>query len=96
MGVSIRQVREVIRWVCASPTQEQTFRELANFKRVESKKKFSLDVPTRWNSTYIMLDTALRAFDVVVNMDPTFKYKDVVLGPPTGIIGTKSRIPPII
>ncbi|CAN1221315.1 Zinc finger BED domain-containing protein RICESLEEPER 2 [Linum grandiflorum] len=93
MGLSVRRVREAIRWVCGSPAREQYFRELADFKRIESKKNFSLDVPTRWNSTYIMLDTALifeRAFKVVCNLDPTFsadlktkKWKSVVLGPPT-------------
>ncbi|CAN0914821.1 Zinc finger BED domain-containing protein RICESLEEPER 2 [Linum grandiflorum] len=93
MGLSIRRVREAIRWVCGSPSREQYFRELADFKRIESKKKLSLDVPTRWNSTFIMLDTALifeRAFEAVCNLDPTFsadlktkKWKNVVLGPPT-------------
>ena len=34
------------------------FREFADLIGVETKCSLSLDVPTRWNSTYVMLKTA--------------------------------------
>ncbi|CAN0898810.1 Zinc finger BED domain-containing protein RICESLEEPER 2 [Linum grandiflorum] len=93
MGISVRRVREAVRWVCASPAREQNFKEIADFKKIESNKKLCLDVPTRWNSTYILLETAViyqKAFFALDLMDHTFgtdleqkKYKDVILGSPT-------------
>ena len=36
---------------------------------IESKCLLSLDVPTRWNSTYLMLDTAEKFEKVFLRMD---------------------------
>ena len=36
---------------------------------MESKSLLSLDVPTRWNSTYIMLETAEKFEKVFLRMD---------------------------
>ncbi|KAF7831984.1 zinc finger BED domain-containing protein RICESLEEPER 2-like [Senna tora] len=66
VDISIARIRAACKFVKSSPSR------LANFKRcvcecnIESKLMVTLDVPTRWNSTYTMLDTAEKfekAFD---------------------------------
>ncbi|CAN1249323.1 Zinc finger BED domain-containing protein RICESLEEPER 2 [Linum perenne] len=93
MGLSVRRVREAVRWVVASPSREQSFQKIVDFKELESSRKLCLDVPTRWNSTFLMLDVAAlyeSAFKLYEQEEPTFKtdleakrYKDEVLGPPS-------------
>ena len=51
-------MREAVRYVKSSPNTNQTFRSIMERLGIESKCLPSLDVPTRWNSTYLMLDTA--------------------------------------
>ncbi|XP_055962336.1 zinc finger BED domain-containing protein RICESLEEPER 2-like [Mercurialis annua] len=41
-----------------SPSRLKKFKDLAADAKLGTKKSLCLDVPTRWNSTYLMLDTA--------------------------------------
>ncbi|XP_019153569.1 PREDICTED: zinc finger BED domain-containing protein RICESLEEPER 2-like [Ipomoea nil] len=69
-GPSVKKVRDVVRWVRSSPARLKKFREIAVLNGVEAKCALQLDVPTRWNSTYMMLNTALqyqRAFEAYEN-----------------------------
>ncbi|XP_019151895.1 PREDICTED: zinc finger BED domain-containing protein RICESLEEPER 2-like [Ipomoea nil] len=69
-GPSVKKVRDVVRWVRSSPARLKKFGELAVLNGVEAKCALQLDVPTRWNSTYMMLNTALqyqRAFEAYEN-----------------------------
>ena len=61
---SITKVRESVRYVKSSPNMNQTFMGFMERLGIESKSRLCLDVPTRWNSTYLMLETAknLRKF----------------------------------
>ncbi|XP_024972668.1 zinc finger BED domain-containing protein RICESLEEPER 2-like [Cynara cardunculus var. scolymus] len=54
-----KKIRDCIRWVRGSPSRLKKFRELAELLEVEEKSSLCLDVPTRWNSTYMMLQTAI-------------------------------------
>ena len=58
IDTSIARVREAVRYVKSSLNRNQTFRSIMERLGIESKCLLSLDVPTRWNSTYFMLDTA--------------------------------------
>ena len=58
VNVSVKKVREPIRYIRNSPARWKKFKEISELIGVESKCSLSLDVPTRWNSTYIMLKTA--------------------------------------
>ena len=58
IDASIAKVCEAVRYVKSSPNRSQTFRSFMERVGMESKSLLSLDVPTRWNSTYIMLETA--------------------------------------
>ena len=40
-----------------SPARLNKFREVADLLGIKNKSALSLDVPTRWNSTYTMLKT---------------------------------------
>ena len=50
----------------ASPARFEKFQECVENEKIIAKYLLSLNVPTRWNSTYLMLDCALKfvkAFD---------------------------------
>ncbi|XP_019172864.1 PREDICTED: zinc finger BED domain-containing protein RICESLEEPER 2-like [Ipomoea nil] len=69
-GPSVKKVRDVVRWVRSSPARLKKFREIAVLNGVEAKCALQLDVPTRWNSTYMILNTALqyqKAFEAYEN-----------------------------
>ncbi|XP_031131843.1 zinc finger BED domain-containing protein RICESLEEPER 2-like [Ipomoea triloba] len=73
---SVKKVRDCVRYMRNSPARLQKFRELADLIGVEAKNSLVLDVPTRWNSTYLMLHTALlyqKVFEVYEDHDPSFK-----------------------
>ena len=55
---SVKKVREYVRYIRNSPARLRKFREVANLVGIDSKACLSLDVPTRWNSTYLILKTA--------------------------------------
>ncbi|KAL2901582.1 Zinc finger BED domain-containing protein RICESLEEPER 2 [Bienertia sinuspersici] len=63
---SISRIRNAVRFVRASPARMQKFNNCVKQEQIESKRHLCLDVETRWNSTYLMLECALiyrRAFD---------------------------------
>ena len=55
VSVSVTKVRESVRYIRNSPTRLRKFKELTNLVGVDSKASLCLDVPTRCNSTYVML-----------------------------------------
>ncbi|CAN0908587.1 Putative AC transposase [Linum grandiflorum] len=57
-GVSVKRVREAVKWMKSSPARFEKFKKCISFKGIESKKLVFLDVATRWNSTYLMLEAA--------------------------------------
>ena len=59
-GVCIDRVRNAVKYVKNSPARILRFKDLVQKANIESKSSLSFDVPTRWNSTYTMLDTALK------------------------------------
>ncbi|CAN0866400.1 Zinc finger BED domain-containing protein RICESLEEPER 2 [Linum grandiflorum] len=74
--VSIRRVRACVKWVTSSPAREESFQIAVNAKQIQSKKKMCMDVPTRWNSTYLMLQSAIpyeTAIDFFPRINPTYE-----------------------
>uniref|UniRef100_A0A803KY69 Zinc finger BED domain-containing protein RICESLEEPER 2-like n=1 Tax=Chenopodium quinoa TaxID=63459 RepID=A0A803KY69_CHEQI len=59
-GVCIDRVRNAVKYVKNSPARILRFKDLVQKANIDSKSSLSFDVPTRWNSTYIMLETALK------------------------------------
>ncbi|XP_019161967.1 PREDICTED: zinc finger BED domain-containing protein RICESLEEPER 2-like [Ipomoea nil] len=74
--IVVKRVREVVRYVRSSPSRLKKFRDLAEYSGIEQKTSLCLDVPTRWNSTYLMLQSALiyqKVFDDYEYSDNSFK-----------------------
>ncbi|XP_042396475.1 zinc finger BED domain-containing protein RICESLEEPER 2-like [Zingiber officinale] len=73
---SVMNVRNAIKYVKQSSSRLSKFKECVEIEKIESKNSLCLDVPTRWNSTFLMLNTAQkfeRAFDRFDEQDPCFK-----------------------
>ncbi|XP_069153735.1 zinc finger BED domain-containing protein RICESLEEPER 2-like [Solanum lycopersicum] len=58
IGPSIKKVRQMVKYVRSSSSRARNFLKSVEMQKIECDKMLSLDVPTRWNSTYLMLDTA--------------------------------------
>ncbi|XP_055961910.1 zinc finger BED domain-containing protein RICESLEEPER 2-like [Mercurialis annua] len=58
MSSSVKKVRDCVRYIRNSPSRLKKFKDLIADAKLGTKKSLCLDVATRWNSTYLMLDTA--------------------------------------
>ncbi|KAF7812886.1 zinc finger BED domain-containing protein RICESLEEPER 2-like [Senna tora] len=57
---SILKIRNAVRYVRSSPSRLQKFKTCAEAEKIECKSLVSLYVCTRWNSTYLMLESSLK------------------------------------
>ncbi|XP_024019188.1 zinc finger BED domain-containing protein RICESLEEPER 2-like [Morus notabilis] len=57
---SIAVVRNAVRYVRSSLARLLKFKSCVEREKIEYKGLVCLDVPTRWNSTYMMLDAAIK------------------------------------
>ncbi|KAG6430044.1 hypothetical protein SASPL_108103 [Salvia splendens] len=78
IGTSVRRVREAVKWLTSSPKRILQWAKVVNIlaDRIDCKKALCLDVPTRWNSTYLMLQSAIpyeEAFQLYSQMYPSYK-----------------------
>ena len=74
---SIQSIRNAVRYVRSSPARLNKFKECVNEEEISYQGLLCLDVPTRWNSTYLMLDTAIKfakAFDKMTEYANYLKY----------------------
>ncbi|XP_061358176.1 zinc finger BED domain-containing protein RICESLEEPER 2-like [Gastrolobium bilobum] len=60
LHASITKIRNAVRFVRASPSRMDRFKTCIKDCRIQEGGIVQLDVPTRWNSTYIMLESALK------------------------------------
>ncbi|KAL6530013.1 hypothetical protein OROMI_028658 [Orobanche minor] len=76
MKVGLEKIRDSVAYWTATPKREEKFEETARQLRNISTKKLGLDCATRWNSTYLMLETALLYKDVFTRLgqrEPQYK-----------------------
>ncbi|KAJ9538744.1 LOW QUALITY PROTEIN: hypothetical protein OSB04_031477 [Centaurea solstitialis] len=69
--LSVTKLRDIVRWVRGSPA-----REICDWLDIQEKCSLCLDVPTRWNSTYMMLQNAITyqsAFESYPDRDTSYK-----------------------
>lgn len=63
---SISKIRNAVRYVRSSPARYSSFKDSVERVEIKCKQKPCLDVDTRWNSTFLMLEMAVKfqdAFD---------------------------------
>ncbi|XP_059453467.1 zinc finger BED domain-containing protein RICESLEEPER 2-like [Corylus avellana] len=86
---SIERVRNVVRYVKSSPKRLERFKSCADRQKVVCQASLVLDVPTRWNSTYSMLEVAekyRRAFELLQEEDgPLMRYLNRTVGGRKGL-----------
>ena len=72
----VYKIRESIKYVRGSQIRKQKFLECVKMIFMDSKRGLRQDMPTRWNSTYLMLESALfyrRAFCHLELSDSNYK-----------------------
>ena len=72
---SVVKIRNAVRYVRSSPSRLQTFKNCVEREKIPSKSLVCLDLPTRWNSTYMMLEAAVKfqnAFERLQEEDSQF------------------------
>ena len=75
VNTSILKVRNAVKYVKSSPSRLDKFKSCVERQKIGEKGLLCLDVPTRWNSTYLMLKVAEQyqgAFDLLQEDDGQF------------------------
>ena len=76
IDVVVQKIRESIKYVRGSQGRKKSFYESVKQMDLDGKKGLRQDVPTRWNSTFLMLQSALyywRAFQHLELTNYNFK-----------------------
>ncbi|KAA8523504.1 hypothetical protein F0562_009927 [Nyssa sinensis] len=69
---SISRIRSAVRYIRSSPQRSQQFNICCEQEKLPSKCTLCLDVPSKWNYTYLMLETVLKfqkAFERLDNQE---------------------------
>jgi len=66
---SISKIRSVVKYVKSSPARFARFKACVEQEGISYKGLVCLDVETRWNSTYLMLEASLKYKDAFVLLD---------------------------
>ncbi|XP_054795833.1 zinc finger BED domain-containing protein RICESLEEPER 2-like [Prosopis cineraria] len=88
MHKCIEGIRNAIKYVRSSPSRFHKFKELVEKMKIDSRRLLSMDCPTRWNSTYIMLESAIKFYSVFERMEQqdndyrNFFLDKNLIGPP--------------
>ncbi|XP_024021323.1 zinc finger BED domain-containing protein RICESLEEPER 2-like [Morus notabilis] len=74
---SIVKIRDSVKYVKGSQVRKQKFLDCVKLVAIGDKKWLCQDVPTKWNSTYLMLESALyyrRVFQHLELSDSNYKH----------------------
>ena len=97
MHSSIGAIRNAVRWVRSSPSRLAKFKHCIDQCKIASSSLVCLDVPTRWNSTYLMLEAAQKfqlAFERLEDDEPSYVdyFDEKTIGPPSSLDWTNAKI----
>jgi hypothetical protein len=67
---AIQKIRDSVKYFRGSQMRKQSFLQAASQMSLDSNKGLRQDVPTRWNSTYLMLESA-------IHYRPAFAYLEM-------------------
>ncbi|XP_038889294.1 zinc finger BED domain-containing protein RICESLEEPER 2-like [Benincasa hispida] len=76
---SLVRIRDAVRFVRSSPARLTTFKKCIKKENIDSKSMLCLDVPTSWNSTYLMLEAAVKfekAFERLEDYETVYMNKE--------------------
>ncbi|KAK1384389.1 BED-type domain-containing protein [Heracleum sosnowskyi] len=65
---SIIRIRNAVRYVRSSPARLEKFRKCVKREKIKCDRMVCLDVDTRWNSTYTMLEVAVKYKGAFIRM----------------------------
>lgn len=77
IDAALEKIRDSVKFVKVSESREQSFQTCVETVGIESKAGLILDVPTRWNSTHLMLERAImykEAFRHLAEVDTSYKF----------------------
>ncbi|KAM0866595.1 hypothetical protein ACQ4PT_042524 [Festuca glaucescens] len=77
VDLSIQRVRAAVRYIRNGGTRITKFKEIVAEEKVDAKAFLRIDVPTRWNSTFLMLKSANvyeKVFTRLGEEDLTYKF----------------------
>ncbi|KAL4021139.1 hypothetical protein IC575_019930 [Cucumis melo] len=73
----INRIRYVVRFIRSSPARFLKFKKCIELEKIVCKSYVCLDVPTRWNSTYMMIEAIVKfekAFDRLEDEDASYRH----------------------
>uniref|UniRef100_A0ACD5XNB0 Uncharacterized protein n=5 Tax=Avena sativa TaxID=4498 RepID=A0ACD5XNB0_AVESA len=73
----LTNIRESAKFIRVTANRKEAFADIFTQEGISCEKSLCLDVPTRWNSTFTMINIALRyrrAFDALERQDPQYTY----------------------
>ncbi|KAL3632366.1 hypothetical protein CASFOL_025350 [Castilleja foliolosa] len=82
-GDHIAKVRAMVKFVRGSSSRKNAFINLAESIQVQYTSSLKTDLPTRWNSTYLMLESVMKYRSVFERMQIPALLEGTALGPMT-------------
>jgi hypothetical protein len=79
---ALQKIRDSVKYVRGSQMRKQNFLLAVNKMSLDSRTGLKQDVPTKWNSTYLMLETAIHyhsAFSYLEMIDSNYKHYSTAL-----------------